>query len=243
MRSVFLPVLLFVLVGATCSAPLNGDRRVAGSGEVETRSEKVRGVSRVSLAVPGSLTIEVGAEAPLEIEGDDNIVDQIEVTREGDHLTIERRDGVTIQPQAPLRFRIGVPSLAALDLAGSGRIETKGAVRGESFAASMAGSGTIRVAEVDVETVSVNVAGSGDVVLGGRTDRLDLHIAGSGDVELGDLAAETAAINIAGSGDANVSVASRIEASILGSGDVTYSGSPEVETSSMGSGSITRAAE
>ena len=219
-----------------------GGETVEGSGASATRTEAATDIRRVGLSVPGTLTITVGEARPLEIEGDDNIVDQLIIERDGDELEIRAPRGVNFYTDVPLIFRLGVERLEALSLAGSGRIET-GNVDADDFAVSVAGSGEVVVEELYADRLNVSIAGSGDVVLSGAAESADVDIAGSGNVHAAALDVQRADVNVAGSGDTELRVRDHLDVNIMGSGGVRYHGDPEVDRSVMGSGDIVRAGD
>ena len=82
----------------------------------------------------------------------------------------------------------------------------------DAFMASLAGSGNLNVGNVQATTVALDLAGSGDLMIGGRTKRVDISSAGSGDISAKTLEAETVKISLAGSGNASAIDYARIAA-------------------------------
>ena len=234
----FLAVLALSL--AACTNVSWGDgEAVEGSGTSSSRTVEVSGIRSVSLATPGTLVITQGA-APLVIEGDDNLIDRVQAEVRNGTLQIGTERGVSLRPRSDLRYTVGVDRLEGIEVAGSGRIEARGA-QAETVTVEIAGSGGADVADIRAEAVRIRMAGSGGVTVAGQTTRLSVEVAGSGDVEASDLAADQAEVEIAGSGDVTLRAEKTLDAQIMGSGDVRYAGSPEVSRQVMGSGSVTRA--
>lgn len=233
-------LVLTLLIGCGSPSIAQRSRTIDGSGNLGSRAEQAPGVRGVALSVPGTLVIEVGREAPLQIEGDDNIVEAMQVERHGDQLKIRAPRNTNLHTNRPLRLTLGVASLEDVSVAGSGSIEAAN-IHAGSFDASVAGSGSMVLRNLDARSVDVSIAGSGDITIDGQADELDLSIAGSGDADVSRLQVGYAEISIAGSGDALVNVSNHISASIVGSGDVRYTGNPEIDRSVMGSGDVERA--
>ena len=228
------PLALAALAG--CLGSEWGGSAVEGSGVAGSRTVEVAGAEAVRLSVPGELTVTRGA-APLQIEGDDNLVERLEAEVGGTVLVVRAPRGESFRPERPLRMTVGIESLRGVEVAGSGSVVARG-VRTDELAVSIGGSGDVRASGLEAGAVSVNIGGSGSVTLDGRADRLAVNVAGSGDVEAEGLAVSDAEVSIAGSGDVTVSPAARLDVSIMGSGDVRYAGSPEVTQSVMGSGDV-----
>lgn len=202
---------------------------------------RVGTVTEISLGAPGTLVLEVGRATPLRIDGDDNLVDALEITRRGEELVIRVPETTRFRPSVPLHYRLGVSSLEAVSLASSGVIDVQGAVRGSALNVSLAGSGEIAVDDLAVRRGEVNVAGSGRVRAEGTADALKVNIAGSGTAHLDRLNAESVAVNVAGSGETFVRSSRHLRVVVAGSGDVHYHGNPDVEISRMGSATVRRA--
>ncbi|WP_420455350.1 head GIN domain-containing protein [Rubrivirga sp.] len=239
MRSALRLALVASLALAGCFNVSWGEgERVEGSGTSATRTVDVAGVRSVSLATPGTLVVTDGA-VPLVIEGDDNLIDRIEAEVRDGELVVAAERGVSLRPQAPLRFTVGVDRLEGVRIAGSGRVEATRA-QADALTLAIAGSGALDVSGVRADAVTVSVAGSGDVTVAGRAGRLAVEIAGSGDVDAVGLQADQAEVQIAGAGDVTLWAEKALDVEIMGAGDVRYAGSPEVTRSVMGAGEITR---
>jgi hypothetical protein len=101
------------------------------------------------------------------------------------------------------------------------------------------GSGTVTVAGVRSDVLTVGLPGSGVIKMSGTTDRLEATLDGSGDLLMGDLLAADVTALISGSGTIRLSVSRSLDASVTGSGAILYAGSPaEVSKSVTGSGTI-----
>ncbi len=98
-------------------------------------------------------------------------------------------------------------------------------VTGDDFAGSVAGSGTLDLADLAVREADLSVAGSGDLVAKGHADQSRISVAGSGDLRAKGLASDSASISIAGSGRAALTATCDAQVSIVGSGDVEVAGS------------------
>lgn len=105
---------------------------------------------------------------------------------------------------------------------------------------SMAGSGNVIAKDLKGGDFDFNLAGSGDAILSGSLDSLDVSIAGSGDVMAKELKCSDCSVSIAGSGNIDVDAEKKLDVNIAGSGNITYYGDPEIDKSVMGSGRITK---
>ncbi len=105
----------------------------------------------------------------------------------------------------------------------------------------VSGSSDLSVSNFDQPSLAVDISGSADVTVTGRTDALDLSISGSGDAYLDDLKTTDATVNVAGSGTAQIAPTGKASITISGSGDVDLSTRPaQLVTNVSGSGSISQ---
>lgn len=205
-----------------CDTPAFAER-VTGSGTSATQSRDIAQVRSVGLSVPGTLDIVQGDRESLSVTGDDNVLPLVETAVEQGALRIRFRESrsLSVTPKVPLRFTLQVRALEGI---------------------AIAGSGDVRAERLDVPKLHVSVSGSGNALLGGKVQSLDVDVAGSGNVKASKLEASRATVSIAGSGDARLWVREAISASIAGSGNVDYFGDPKASTSIAGSGRVRRLA-
>jgi hypothetical protein len=192
---------------------------ITGSGRALTEQREVAGFKGIALSLPGRVEIVQGAAEGVTLTADDNVVPEIETVVERGVLHIRFRENTRVTT----RTRIGITVKARAI---------------ESIA--LAGSGDVIAPSLDSPELTVRVAGSGDVKLGGRAESLLVRISGSGDVDAGRFDTQRAKVSVAGSGDATVWARKSLEVSVSGSGDVRYFGDPEVRKKVAGSGTVRR---
>ena len=192
--------------------------------------------TEIVLAAPDNVIVTHGAALDIDVTGDQAAVDAMRFHLEKDALAISRaKDSGKDLGRATVR--VTMPSLKAMVLAGSGTIEADR--MDENADVTVAGSGSVKVAKMDVSSLDVTIAGSGDFEATGSTDKLDLTVAGSGSSKMGGLKAGSADISVVGSGDAEFDSDGTVDASIVGAGSVTVNGNATCTVSSVGSGKLT----
>jgi hypothetical protein len=100
------------------------------------------------------------------------------------------------------------------------------------------GSGDIDAPNLDGDTFSISVAGSGSGNVAGRVDDFTVSITGSGSLDAAGLKARHAKVAVSGSGDLTVNASDTLDAKVTGSGSILYLGSPKVTSAISGSGTI-----
>ena len=190
---------------------------INGSGSLKTEARPVAEFSAIRLSdVDARVVIERTGSESLEVTADDNLVSLFtsEVKDGTLHLSVAKDRSVS--GKRPL-YKVTVSDLRQLGVSGSGTVEATG---------------------LDGESLSMSVAGSGEIVAAGRVDDLTISISGSGSCNAAGLKAQRAKVAVRGSGELTVNAADELEAIVSGSGSVWYVGSPKITPSISGSGSI-----
>lgn len=140
---------------------------------------------------------------------------------------------------APVDIYINIPTFSAYYLNGSGNMETENMFDScKSVYLSINGSGNIK-ADLNVNTyTNIDIDGSGNIDLGGRSFSQKINISGSGNFNALSFKTQTTDITIEGSGNCKVNADSLLNVLINGSGDVKYTGNPRVTSKILGSGNI-----
>ena len=224
-------------IGAATSGCSDANFRIGGSDGVPLAELDRSGSApdELVLASPDDVVVVDGSALDIDVSGDAEAVEALRFTLEDGALGIMRdNDAQRIKGKALVH--VALPSLRAITLAGSGRV-TAARLSGD-VELTIAGSGSVDVAEVEAGAMDMTIAGSGSARAAGRADSLDLTIAGSGEGAMAGLTVDRADITVAGSGDAEFASDGRVDASIMGSGTVTVNGRATCEVSSMGSGKL-----
>jgi len=222
----------------------------AAAQDVDRQTRSVDTFTKVAFAVPGTLHLRQGEPQSVDLEAPTEALDRIETVVEGRQLTVRSENDGGISglfdwltgesgsaDTPPIDVYVTVPTVEALNVAGSGNIVAETPIESDDLDLVLAGSGRIE-SQLTVTRLTINIAGSGDAMLSGRADELTVEIAGSGDVQGADLQTATASVSTTGSGDTEVRVTDRLDARVVGSGNVRYHGDPTVETSIVGSGNV-----
>ena len=237
MRAALLSIVPLLL--AACASDAESAEQ-SGSSERADRSYQVAGFDAVTLAGPYDVVIVTGQQPSVRASGE---ADEL------DRLVVEVKDGeLRIRPAKDRKWNFGrdhgqvtvqvtVPTIRAATIGGSGdmRIDR---VEGSEFAASIGGSGDMEIARMQVQRAEFSIAGSGGIRAAGTAESAEISVAGSGDIDVQGLEARTADVSIVGSGDVRTRATQTAKVSIMGSGDVSVAGGARCSVSKMGSGDV-----
>ena len=232
MKKVLLFLLsAFIITGNVLAASAIKDKR------------NVKGFTRISYGVSGNLTVRIGPEFSVVLEGEEDDVERVITEVTGDRLVIKRET---------FRFRfsdldervdvyITLPELEGLGVSGSGRAEIVDDIRDiDDLSLSVSGSGKLTTAGIEVDDLDCGISGSGNILIQGEgsADRGDISISGSGNYTGRDFEIDHLDVSVSGSGSCFCKAGDSLTARISGSGNITYRGNPRIDSRASGSGHI-----
>ncbi|HEX8526927.1 head GIN domain-containing protein [Allosphingosinicella sp.] len=231
MRTAYLIASLGALALAGC-----GEREV---GPPVQRSFPVGGFQSIALGGSAQVVVTVGGAPSVRAEGAQRDVERLEIRVEGNVLRIGERekDGFLFfgRHGSEVTIHVTVPSLAAATIGGSGDIRID-RIEGESFNGSIGGSGELSVQRLRVGRAVFSVAGSGAIRASGEAQSAEIDLAGSGEIDVAGVAARQASVTLAGSGDIRARATESARVTLAGSGDVRVTGTANCRVSKRGSG-------
>jgi hypothetical protein len=224
--------------GASDSAAASGDP-VPAQGTGTSRSYAVTGFDHVDLRGSDDVDVRVGSDFSIQATGPAEMLDRLEIAKDGDTLKIGRKRGINLGggEGRAIRVMVTMPAIRGAAVSGSGTLSVD-RVEGGDFGASAAGSGDLKIGRMAVKAAHFSVAGSGTITAAGTVGSADMNVAGSGDIDAESLTASRANVSVMGSGDVSTTVNGPAKISMMGSGDVTIGGDPTCEVSKMGSGEV-----
>lgn len=230
------------IVAASLASSACGHRAAEDAGATVSRNYQVASFDQVEVAGPYDVQVRTGPNVSVSANGAEKLLGRTIVEVKGNKLVIrpEQRGMFHFgwSSRGKATFTVTVPTLSAATIAGSGDIRVD-QVKGASFEGTVAGSGGIDVGTLDVQQLKLTIAGSGGATArSGKARNAKLDIAGSGDIDAGGIAAQTADVSIAGSGNIKANATSAADVSIMGSGDVEVTGGAKCSISKQGSGNV-----
>lgn len=229
MKNNALILLTLLLWLCACRGPLKGE----GPAVEERRS--ISKCSKLILSLDADVEYRVSDSAGLLLIAPANFMSEIKTESGSDKLHI--RNNRTLDNVEKIRIILYSPSFEIIEINGSGKIITAGAIHSDKLSLRINGSGDFN-ASLYGKNMSTAINGSGKVVLSGKTQFHEVEINGSGDLLADSLVVDNYNLSLRGSGDASIQAISKLNAEVIGSGTITYSGQPEVKTQITGSGDV-----
>lgn len=210
----WLMALIPILVSACHHGRIS---EIRGSGKRELQKRQVAPFT--SIETNGAFHIEVTCqkELSLEVEGDDNVLPLVSAEVSNNVLHLKNTKGYSVNE--PIKFKISVPNLEGLAVAGAGRIEIK---------------------DMNNETFEVDSDGAPYILVSGKTRVINIDASGAGAIDTNNLRASRAVVESKGVSKIDISVADQLDVTISGPSTVTYRGDPVVNKTVNGPGSVSR---
>lgn len=216
-------------------------KRVRGDGNIKTEDRSVSSFKNVDVSGAAKVFVSQGDQPSVKIEGDENLLQYIEVNQEGDKIVVRERPGFNLQPTSDLKVYVTAPVYNRINASGACDIigQTK-IVNPEDLDLQVSGAGDIQM-EIDAPRLSADVSGSGNINLKGQTKDVKLELTGAGHAHCYDLLAENARVDITGAGSAEVYASVKLDADVSGAGNVSYKGNAStVNQNVSGAGSVNK---
>lgn len=205
----------------------------------ETRN--VGSFDEIIMRVSGKVLVTQGDKDEVILEGDDELLEDIETEVRGGRLNIKNKRArwwSNNNSRGRLTVYITVKKLRGAFINGSGDIISQNTLKTDDFIASISGSGDIEL-DLEADYTEAKISGSGNIELSGKSDKVKLSISGSGKYLAEKLIAGDYKVSMSGSGRGSINVTGDLDVRISGSGKIYYMGKPSsVNTSVSGSGSV-----
>jgi hypothetical protein len=198
-------------LGVASSIALGCVETFDGNGVPARETRALSGFEQVSAR--GALDVEITpGDFFVEVSIDENLVSRVETVLDDAALVIRVRGGNLGDVLPGPHVRVRLPSLRDVELNGSGRLTAETFDESDSVSVELSGSGNVSWGLLN---------GSGELVLEGTADRIELILNGSGSLDARGLEAGAADIELEGSGTISATVNGRVDAAVDGSGGKT----------------------
>lgn len=262
-RAIFTPVLVIILgavllVGGLAALYFTG---YSPFRRVITEQKDFRDFTTVKVGSAFRVEVTQSSSYSISITADSNVMDDIEVFKTGEVLTIRIEPGIVVQATT-LRAEITMPDLYVLELSGA----TSGTVDGFSSTQKrvieVSGASSLDLADMSTGDVVVEVSGAsnaeGDLLVSGDTQftisgasslKLDGEAnnllvdecSGGSTLDLSNFPVNNAMVDLSGASRGTVNLDGRLDANISGASRLEYIGEPTMgDVNISGSSSISK---
>lgn len=215
---------------------------VKGDGHVITRNFDQKGFRDIEASSSLEVHLSQGPEYKIKVEGEENIIQQLDIHVNGDKLSVGMKNNVMINTHHPLKVFITAPEFRQIEGSGACQFFSTGKLTSNSeFKIDLEGACETKL-EVDAPKIDVDASGASEIKMKGHARDFSIDASGASDIDCFDLLTENTTLDISGGGSANVYASQSLTVSVSGAGDVHYKGKPsKINKDISGAGSITEA--
>jgi len=201
---------------------------ITGSGNVVTQDETISGFDKVDISQSFNVEITKGDNFHVVIRVDDNLVEYLNVVKQGSTLKIGLDPGNSYTiVNATMEAEVTMPELVGLELSGSSVANISGFESSKSLVVELSGNSDF-LGDIQAGDSRFDVSGNSSVTISGSGGDLTVDASGSSDVDLADFPGSDGTIDASGSSTVTVNLSERLDADASGSSDIYYLGDPEL---------------
>jgi hypothetical protein len=207
---------------------------ITGSGNVVTQEEAISGFDKVDISQSFSVDITQGENFRVVIRVDDNLVEHLNVVKQGSTLKIglDPNRSYTIT-NATMEAEVTMPELIGLELSGNSDATVSGFESNKALVVDLSGNSGL-LGDIQAGDSRFDVSGNSSVTVTGSAGNVTVDASGSSEVDLTDFPASDGTVNASGASTVTVNLSGRLDADASGSSDIYYLGDPDlgnIETS------------
>jgi hypothetical protein len=232
---IFILLIAFAMLVGCTQIP------ITGSGNVVTQEEPITGFDKVDISYSFDVNLSQGDSFSVVIRADDNLVEHLQVVKQGSTLVIGLKPNSPDLRSATLQAEVTMPELTGLDMSGSSHATITGFKSAQALSVDASGSSHLQ-GDIEADTVRFNLGGSSEVILTGSAQNLIMEEAsGSSVVDLTDFPVVDASVKAGGKSQVTVNVSGRLDVDASNSANVYYLGDPALGTiDTSGSATVER---
>lgn len=212
---------------------------IRGSGNIVSETRLFTGLRTLRVDYPADVIIRQGETEQVVIEGDDNLLPQLQAVVRFGELQFgnsETNWNSRVTPSQIVKLTFTVKNLREINFSSAGTVRVEGLTT-DALTVSLNGAGDVTLNDLEAQRLELNQSGAGNITVNGTAQNLSLRISGLGSLEAANLHAQTAEVRISGAGNATVWAEENLTLNISGAGSVRYYGSPAVSEQISGAGS------
>jgi hypothetical protein len=201
---------------------------LVGSGDLETETYAFADFNKVEISSAFEFEIEQSSSYSIEITVDDNIMEYVRVSQDGQTLKIGLKPATWIGP-ATLKASVTMPELSGLDISGASRGTVSNFSSTEDLDIMVSGASRV-TGDIVAGNVDFDISGASTVQLEGSANDIIADVSGASSLQLDDFTATNADVDLSGASSGTVNLDGRLDADLSGASRLWYIGEPTMGT-------------
>jgi hypothetical protein len=201
---------------------------LVGSGDLETETYAFTDFNKVEISSAFEFEIEQSSSYSIEITTDDNIMEYVRVSLDGQTLKIGLRPATWIGP-ATLKASVTMPELSGLEVSGASRGTVSDFSSTDDLDIVVSGASRV-TGDIVAGNVDFDISGASSVELDGSANDIIADVSGASSLKLDDFTATNANVDLSGASSGTVNLDGRLDADLSGASRLWYIGEPTMGT-------------
>jgi len=225
-RTIVIVVAVVVVVAAVATViALRGwPGGLVGSGNLETEAYAFSDFTEVEIGSAFEFEIQQSSSYSISITADDNIMDYVQVSKDGQTLKIGlRRFGPV--GLVTLKASVAMPELLGLTASGATRGTVSGFSSTEDLDIGVSGASRLN-GDITADNAVFDISGASSIQLDGSANNMDATASGASHLNLDDFVVNNADVNLSGASSGTVNLSGRLDANLSGASNLWYIGEP-----------------
>ena len=210
-----------------------------GSGNLETEEYAFTDFTEVEIDSAFDFEIKQSGSYSIDVTADDNIIDYVQVSKDGQTLKISLgraldigsttfKIGPWIFPHlssVTLKASVSMPQLNGLTVSGASHGTVSDFSSNEDLDITVSGASRV-TGDITADNVEFNISGASTIQLEGSADDMTARISGASSFNLGDFTVNNANVNFSGASKGTINLRGRLDAKLSGASRLSYIGQP-----------------
>jgi hypothetical protein len=233
---IVIAIVAVVAVVSTVIALKGWPAGLIGSGNLETESYAFSDFTELEIGSAFEFEVIQSSSYSINITADDNVVDYVQVLKDGQTLRIGLRTGLGIflgPVSATLRASVTMPQLRQFTASGASHGTVSGFDSTEDLDVTVSGASRVN-GDITAGNVQFDISGASTIQLDGSANDIDANVSGASRLNLDDFTVNNADVDFSGASSGTVNLDGRLDADLSGASRLWYIGEPtmgDIDTS------------
>jgi hypothetical protein len=197
---------------------------LTGSGDLKTEEYAFSDFNRVEVSSAFEYEIRQSNSYGISITADDNVIEKVQVTKEGDTLKISLETTPRLG-SLTLKAVLTMPYLRGLTISGASRGIISGFSSDNDMDIKVSGASKV-TGDITAGDVDFNVSGASAVQLEGSANNIVANVSGASRFNLGGFMVNNANVTLSGASTGTVNLSGKLDANLSGASKLSYFGEP-----------------
>lgn len=231
----FVFVLLTTFLFTSCR--FLGGEKVRGNGNIVTVQRNVGDFNSIEAGGAVQVRVRQDAAHSVRVETDENLLEYLEIFKDGNTLVIHPKKGYNLQPSEEVIVHVSAPAFQALDVSGASAIISEGQLTTKDLELSASGASELRL-DVAASDLQADLSGASTLELRGNSARFSTEASGASKIKCLNLVTDETTLDLSGATDAEITANKQLNIEASGASNVDYRGNPNINQNSSGASSV-----